>query len=151
MTVASNLSLSIKMSQPIIIVTHKADFPDFLTSWFPLGELETGEGQLRDPTQATQALQADKSRDPAAQALASGRPGFPAEPGCSPTSLSHLTLRLAHLTLTAADPCPDLFLTETHLHTKDSSQEAPSRRILMSNAFTRLTERLRLVTRSVSP
>ena len=143
MTVASNLSLSIKMSQPLTIVTQKADFPDFLTSWFPLLELETGEGQLRDPTQATQALQADKSRDPAAQALASGRPGFQAEPGCSPTSLSPAT--------TAADPCPDLFLTETHLHTKDSSQETPSKRILMSNAFTRLTEWLSLVTRSVSP
>ena len=62
MTVASNLSLSIKMSQPLTkSYTYKAGFPDFLTSWFPLGELETGEGQLRDPTQATQALQADKS------------------------------------------------------------------------------------------
>ena len=128
MTVASNLSLSIKMSQPLTkSYTYKADLPDFPTSWFPLGELETGEGQLRDPTQATQALQADKSRDPAAQALASGRPGFPAEPGCSPTSLSPAT--------TTADPCPDLFLTQTHLHTKDSSQETPSRRILTSNAL----------------
>ena len=131
MPAASNLSLFIMMSQPLTkSYTYKADLPDFLTSWFPLGELETGEGQPRDPTQATQAtqaLQADKSRDPAAQALASGRPGFPAEPGCSPTSLSPPT--------TTADPCPDLFLTETHLHTKDSSQETPSRRILMSNAL----------------
>ena len=62
MTAASNLSLSIKMSQPLTkSFAYKADLPDFLTSWFPLGELETGEGQLRDPTQATQALQADKS------------------------------------------------------------------------------------------